>query len=266
MSLPRSLSLKPGTDQEARPGDFTTSSIAPFVSVSRKPTLRESFAGLTTVPVHGSRTLFPCFIHVHGISRFRSQALARGRQIPQQHGRGGAQARRPGADLPQVGGKRDFHGANSDDNDEYRVENVLGVSREAAGLTCGRTHPPPAYDSIDMFGDAYCPTAYTKAQVALTTREVTINQDMKALLPCEPRTQEFLLTAFRSFERQALTAIERSSHGTCKLKTEVLHDFVMPIPPLAEQRRIVAKVEQLMALVDALERQLAALVTEPTGT
>ena len=28
--------------------------------------------------------------------------------------------------------------------------------------------------------------------------------------------------------------------------------------PLAEQRRIVAKVEQLMALVDALETQLAA--------
>lgn len=31
-----------------------------------------------------------------------------------------------------------------------------------------------------------------------------------------------------------------------------------PLPPLAEQRRIVAKVEQLMALVDALETQLAA--------
>lgn len=32
----------------------------------------------------------------------------------------------------------------------------------------------------------------------------------------------------------------------------------IPLPPLAEQRRIVAKVEQLMALVDALEQQLAA--------
>ncbi len=34
--------------------------------------------------------------------------------------------------------------------------------------------------------------------------------------------------------------------------------LVIPIPPLAEQRRIVAKVEQLMALVDALETELAA--------
>jgi type I restriction enzyme S subunit len=32
----------------------------------------------------------------------------------------------------------------------------------------------------------------------------------------------------------------------------------VPLPPLAEQRRIVAKVEQLMTLVDALETQLAA--------
>ena len=49
------------------------------------------------------------------------------------------------------------------------------------------------------------------------------------------------------------------------------------IPSLAEQRRIVAKVEQLMGLVDALETQfvaarataadlLSALVAELTGT
>ena len=34
--------------------------------------------------------------------------------------------------------------------------------------------------------------------------------------------------------------------------------FAIPVPPLAEQRRIVAKVDQLMALVDELETQLAA--------
>lgn len=37
-----------------------------------------------------------------------------------------------------------------------------------------------------------------------------------------------------------------------------LSEYPIPIPPLAEQRRIVAKVDQLMSLVDALETQLAA--------
>jgi type I restriction enzyme S subunit len=36
------------------------------------------------------------------------------------------------------------------------------------------------------------------------------------------------------------------------------YQFFLRIPPLAEQRRIVAKVDELMALVDALETQLAA--------
>ena len=42
------------------------------------------------------------------------------------------------------------------------------------------------------------------------------------------------------------------------LNVGMIEQTPIPIPPLAEQRRIVAKVGQLMALVDALETQLAA--------
>jgi type I restriction enzyme S subunit len=56
-----------------------------------------------------------------------------------------------------------------------------------------------------------------------------------------------------------------------------LRNYLFPLPPLAEQRRIVAKVSELMSLVDELETQLAAsraaaekllsaLVAELTGT
>ena len=65
--------------------------------------------------------------------------------------------------------------------------------------------------------------------------------------------------------------------GVKHLHLDILRGLEMALPPLAEQRRIVAKVEQLMALVDALETQLAAsrataanllsaLVAELTGT
>ncbi|MBX9609188.1 MAG: restriction endonuclease subunit S [Gammaproteobacteria bacterium] len=37
-----------------------------------------------------------------------------------------------------------------------------------------------------------------------------------------------------------------------------LRNYIFPLPPLAEQRRIVAKVDQLMTLVDKLEAQLTA--------
>ncbi len=58
---------------------------------------------------------------------------------------------------------------------------------------------------------------------------------------------------------------------------QVMCDLPVPVPPLAEQRRIVAKVDQLMALVDQLESQLehssttaeslmAAVVAELTTT
>jgi type I restriction enzyme S subunit len=73
----------------------------------------------------------------------------------------------------------------------------------------------------------------------------------------------------------------RNASGTSSsmknIGREVMCNLPVGLPPLAEQRRIVAKVEQLMGLVDGLESQLAAarasganllsaLVAELTGT
>jgi len=43
-----------------------------------------------------------------------------------------------------------------------------------------------------------------------------------------------------------------------KISQGVLLNTPIPLPPLAEQHRIVAKVDELMALCDQLEAQLAA--------
>ena len=54
--------------------------------------------------------------------------------------------------------------------------------------------------------------------------------------------------------------LEEGARGAAQpnVNGQTLGNMVVSVPPLAEQRRIVAKVEQLMALVDALETQLAA--------
>ncbi|HEX6099852.1 MAG TPA: restriction endonuclease subunit S [Thermoanaerobaculia bacterium] len=91
--------------------------------------------------------------------------------------------------------------------------------------------------------------------VACTGRSVTINQDMKALTVREPLATPFFLIVLRALEAHVLASVERSSHGTCKLRTEVLENLIVPLPPLAEQKRIVAKVDELMALCDRLEAQ-----------
>ncbi len=61
-------------------------------------------------------------------------------------------------------------------------------------------------------------------------------------------SETFLVQAVKTDTRVAMPKINQME----------LNAIAVPVPPLAEQRRIVAKVDQLMALVDALETQLAA--------
>ena len=91
--------------------------------------------------------------------------------------------------------------------------------------------------------------------VAITAREVTINQDMKALVP--PReVSSYLLMYLQAVKSVMVGLVDRSSHGTCKLVSEKLWAHTVLLPPLAEQHRIVAKVDQLMTLCDQLRARL----------
>jgi len=92
---------------------------------------------------------------------------------------------------------------------------------------------------------------------AITQSVVTINQDMKALVLTMPSIGEYLLRACQAYRRRILQRIERSSHGTCRLDSDQLAQVPIPLPPLAEQKRIVAKVDELMKLCDELEARQA---------
>jgi type I restriction enzyme S subunit len=86
--------------------------------------------------------------------------------------------------------------------------------------------------------------------VATNTKPVTLNQDMKALTPLEGVSSEYLYFSFLRFERDIL-------HNCCKGGTTVqsieasrLMSFEIPIPPVNEQGRIVAKIEELFSELD----------------
>jgi type I restriction enzyme, S subunit len=69
---------------------------------------------------------------------------------------------------------------------------------------------------------------------------------------------------FEYFMRTAKDDLEKFAPSTAQknINLAILEQVRIPIPPLAEQRRIIAKVDQLLTLVDQLEAQLAtALVS-----
>jgi type I restriction enzyme S subunit len=92
--------------------------------------------------------------------------------------------------------------------------------------------------------------------VAVTRVPLAINQDMKALVLKKPEMAEFILRALKGLKPEMLKRVQRSSHGTCRIEGADYSDFLIPVPPLAEQYRIVAKIDELMALCDRLAASL----------
>ena len=97
--------------------------------------------------------------------------------------------------------------------------------------------------------------------VAVTRVPVTINQDMKALTPFVPELLPFLRLLCEGLKGEILGLVERSTHGTCKLESPKIFGLPIPLPPLPEQARIVARVTELRRLCADLRQRLTASQT-----
>ena len=88
--------------------------------------------------------------------------------------------------------------------------------------------------------------------------EMYFQKALHRVRPCDAILSEFLALNLQIDCRNEVLAGYFTGATIKHLTGRSLSAYPIPIPPLAEQRRIVAKVEQLMALVDALDTQLAA--------
>ncbi|WP_135606811.1 restriction endonuclease subunit S [Methanococcoides sp. NM1] len=87
--------------------------------------------------------------------------------------------------------------------------------------------------------------------VAIASNDLATNQGFKSCVPFIMEMNEYIYY----FLKSAVKEIENNASGTTfkEVSGKIVSQIKFPLPPLEEQKRIVAKVDQLMALCDQLE-------------
>jgi len=91
--------------------------------------------------------------------------------------------------------------------------------------------------------------------VAIAANPISTNQGFKSVVPSIDGMSEFIAMVLSAFAEE----IDKNAPGTTfkEVSGKIVSAIAFPLPPFAEQRRIVTKVDELMALCDALERESA---------
>jgi type I restriction enzyme S subunit len=95
--------------------------------------------------------------------------------------------------------------------------------------------------------------------IAVTEGPVTVNQDMKALLPVADVDADFLALALVAARDELATMIDEAGHGTKRLPMGRWRDLPIPVPPVEEQQEAV---RQIAHATSDLARAIAAIRRE----
>ena len=110
-------------------------------------------------------------------------------------------------------------------------------------------------------------TLHKNVPICVLQREMSFNQDVKALLPKAGVKGLFLVFALLANKQRLLNMVDIAGHGTGKLNTYELEAFELAFPQPAEQQRIatcLASLEDVLAAqagkIDALKQQKQGLL------
>jgi type I restriction enzyme S subunit len=101
--------------------------------------------------------------------------------------------------------------------------------------------------------------------ICMTCREMSFNQDVKALLPVVGVDGLFLALMLTSSMKQLLEMVSVAGHGTGKIDTDDLKAMALMLPSSEEQQRIASCLSSLDALITAETKGLEALKTHKKG-
>lgn len=90
-------------------------------------------------------------------------------------------------------------------------------------------------------------------------QEGAINQDVKALVPGQNVTSDFLAATLRASSSHVLNLVSTAGHGTKKLDAFGLSQIQIPLPPVELQQEFARRVEVIERLKDAHRRSLEEL-------
>ena len=102
-----------------------------------------------------------------------------------------------------------------------------------------------------------------RVPIAWITGPVTINQDMKALMPVPEIDPEFMARVLVSAQDVFVPLIDEAGHGTRRLPTERWRDLAIAIPPRDEQEEIIDSLKisthTTVATIDRTSREIVLL-------
>jgi type I restriction enzyme S subunit len=94
--------------------------------------------------------------------------------------------------------------------------------------------------------------------VALAEVPVSINQDMKAIMPGLKLSSDFLLYALEAFRENLIKRVGRSGHGTCTLMGHEIADLQIPLPQIRDQHEIAKAILSLdTKILASTQKQIA---------